>query len=586
MAEMWIWNSMATRKRTPSDGFLENGLAILKGHLEARDHVIRIFDWHKNDFYNRSCPRVLLSLNRLSTRFIFWLSGKNKTLARIYFPIFNIIQELVSAVRGRRMKRRLVLFAREIVKNKIKIFGVKIWYGEAFVWANILAGYIKKLDPSILVIGGGFHATLYEDDFLRNSVFDIGVAAEGERPLEIILDVVQKNEADWNKDKVLADIISQVKEGKLKNVVYREFEKVAVSERYVTDLTNKSLPVFDKESLYGKIMIHVLLDSLGCPWGKCNFCVHSHFYPQFMARPVNDIIREIEFMIKQGVGFFKFAGSETPPAFGVKIAGAVLEKGLKIKYSICCRAINGISESKEKYASVVRDFETMLKAGLCAVFMGGESGNDIINEQVMNKGVKRKDIIVSAEAFRRAQQNTGIHAHLSLALIYPTPLVPGVTMEEVFEDNIKLVRGMNPDSVIVSPCTPFKHSKWYNERALFHMNVPADFIERMMKYEYVLYKPTSLWPPLGELFVMGLNFRQALDECGRMRKAVEDIGVPADLTDELFLMIESSGYKGKEGLSKFKKDTSIDLVSSDYRNIEAITKKTNIASRKLAESNR
>ncbi len=296
MAEMWIWNSMATRKRAPSDGFLENGLAVIKEHLETKGHVIRVFDWHKTEFYNRLCPRILLSLNRLSTRFIFWLGGKNKILAKSYFPVFNLTQELISVVRGMRMKRFLLSFAQEIVKNKIKIFGIKVWYGEAFTWSNTLAGYIKKIDPSVLLIAGGFHATLYEDDLLRNSVFDIGVVAEGERPLEIILAIADKYGANWDKDKLLTDLTAQVKDEKLKNIIYREQGKVMISDRYVPDIANKSLPKFDKTGMDGKIMIHVLLDSLGCPWGKCNFCVHWHFYPQFMARPVNDIIREIEFI--------------------------------------------------------------------------------------------------------------------------------------------------------------------------------------------------------------------------------------------------------------------------------------------------
>jgi radical SAM superfamily enzyme YgiQ (UPF0313 family) len=582
---MWVWNSIATRKRSPSDGFLENGLAVLKGYLEERGHDIRVVDWQKNDFYNKLCPRWLLFLNRLSTVFVFWLGGKGKIYAKFYFPLFNALQEAVTLVRNARIERYLRRFGDEALKSGIKVFGSKIWYGEAFLWADWLAGYIKKKNPSILLIAGGFHTTLYEEDFLKNSVFDLAVISEGEKPMDIILGIVDKNITDWNKKKVLGEIEGKINSGELKNMAYREGAAIKVTPRYTPEMENKAFPKYERENIEGKLKIHVLLDSLGCPWGRCNFCVHSHFYPRFHPRPVENIVSEMGYMVQKGIGLFRFAGSETPPAFGVRIAKAILEKGLKVKYSIGCRPISKISESEEKYNAVVKDYETMLKAGLRAIFMGGETGNDIINEKVMNKGVNKDDIIKTAKAFREAQRNTGIRAYLSLALIYPSPLTDGISMEMVYNDNLKLIEKVAPDSVIVSPAMPFKHSVWNKNAQRFEFDISQDFVERLMRYEYVLYKPPSLWPRLSGIRMRGIGFKKMLEECGHLRNTVEVKGIPVDLTDEYFLMIEAADYAGKEALRQFKKETSIDLVSSDYRNIEKITEKTNILSQKLAESN-
>ena len=96
-----------------------------------------------------------------------------------------------------------------------------------------------------------------------------------------------------------------------------------------------------------------------------------------------------------------------------------------------------------------------------------------------------------------------------------------------------------------------------------------------MRYEYVLYKPPSLWPDLGNIKMQGLSFRKAVEECTRLRSAIEKRGIPTDLTNELLLIADLAGYSGKEGLERFKKETSIDLVSSDYRNISKITKEVN-----------
>ncbi len=585
MAKMWIWNSMATRKRSPSDGFLENGLALLKGYLEERGHAIKVIDWQKNKFYDGLCPAWLRSLNRISTIFMFWLEKKGTLYAKLYFFVFHLLQELVSVVRKHRMKIALRELGDKIIKSGIKIFGVKVWYGEAFLWADWLANYIKKKDSSIVLVAGGFHVTLYEDDLLKNSVFDLGVVSEGERALEILLDIVDKNEAVWDKNRVLNDIKEKIEAAELKNMVYRDKGAIKVSPRYTPNMAQKSLPKFEEDSIDGKLKIHVLLDSLGCPWGKCNFCVHSHFYPRFYPRPVEDIVNEMEYMIKKGIGLFRFAGSETPPSFGVRIAQAILNKGLKVKYSIGCRAVRGIGASEDIFRSTVGHFEVMLTSGLLAVFMGGESGNDTINEKVMRKGVARQDIIKTAQAFKEARDRTGVRAYWCLALIYPTPLVEGISMDTVFKDDLKLIEDAIPDSVVVSPCTPFKQTAWYRKPEDFGFCIPSDFIGRMMKYEYVLYKPPSLWPSLGEISIAGLSFKEFLGECGRLRKAAEGKGIPSDLTDEYFLMVGGGGYSGKKGLERFKKDTSIDLVSSDYRNIKKITELTNTYSQEIAKSN-
>jgi radical SAM superfamily enzyme YgiQ (UPF0313 family) len=214
--------------------------------------------------------------------------------------------------------------------------------------------------------------------------------------------------AGWNKERALEAIRNKAASGELRNIVYREGGIIKVTERYAIEMDKKVFPKYDRESLDGKLRVHVLLDSLGCPWGKCNFCVHWHFYPKFSPRSVSDILNEMEVMLKNGVALFRFAGSETPPAFGVKIAQGIIDKGLKLKYSIGCRAVKGISKTKEMYDQVVKEYELMLRSGLIAIFMGGEAANDEINEKVMNKGVLRDDIIATIKAFKEARKNTAV----------------------------------------------------------------------------------------------------------------------------------------------------------------------------------
>jgi hypothetical protein len=102
-----------------------------------------------------------------------------------------------------------------------------------------------------------------------------------------------------------------------------------------------------------------------------------------------------------------------------------------------------------------------------------------------------------------------------------------------------------------------------------------------MEYEYVVYKPPTMWPKLN-IALQGRNFVQVLNECLRFRKTVEKMNIPTDLSDEHFLMLRSAGFNGADGAQRFKKETLLDIVSCDYRRLMEISKKMNIATRRIA----
>ena len=45
MADLILWNSIADRMRSPSDTFLENGLALLASSLDKQGYSVDIEDW-------------------------------------------------------------------------------------------------------------------------------------------------------------------------------------------------------------------------------------------------------------------------------------------------------------------------------------------------------------------------------------------------------------------------------------------------------------------------------------------------------------------------------------------------------------
>jgi len=61
------------------------------------------------------------------------------------------------------------------------------------------------------------------------------------------------------------------------------------------------------------------------------------------------------------------------------------------------------------------------------------------------------------------------------------------------------------------------------------------------------------------------------------------MGIPTDLSDEHFLMLRAAGYEGLDGAKAFKRETLLDIISCDYRQVGEISRKINADSMRLAQ---
>lgn len=580
MAHLILWNSVAKRRRSLSDTFYDNGLATLKGYLEDRGHSVEVIDWARDDFYaSLSVPFLARWIRSIYSLMIV---SRNNLAKNCLGVISLYLQEILNAIQEKRIKKQLKLLAGQLKNDQARILGVKLWYGEAFTNAKHLVKIVKRISPETITIAGGYHVTLYEERLLENSGFDLGVVCEGEFTLEKILAILDARKGAWDKNKVLGEIAAAAQRGELENLLYREGGKISKTKRReITGPSLKSIPVYTLNE--NKVLIHVMVESLGCDWGKCLFCVHPYFYSSYSLRGPDEVVKEIEAMLKIGIGVFRFAGSDTPPHFGAKIARKIKEKNLKVVFGIGSRAIKG---ARQQMNSLVNAYTMLIESGLRAVFMGGETGNDIINQEVMNKGVFFEDIVATIQALREAEQKAGAKVFLSLAFIYPTPLLGKVTLAQVKEDNLRLLKETLPDSVMITPPGPFLHTEWYDEKDKFGFKVDRHIISQAMEYEYVLYKPPRLWPKLG-ISLEGKPFKELLEECNEFRNIVEkELNIPTDLSDEHFLMFYSAGIRKKEEVLKAKEETMLDIVSCDYSLTRAIAGKVNEFSLSLSRENK
>lgn len=575
MGRILLWNSVATRRRSAGDTFLDNGLGRLKAHLEHEGHEALLEDWSTDQFYSTLALSALARSLRYLYRVLLPRSGEARSpfWVKLLGAGAILLQWIQSLVQRQRMKARLNFLARRVAQQRITTVGIKLWYGEAFSWAKKLAGILHEIAPETIIVAGGYHATLYEEDILRFSPFDIAVTGEGEYPLCEILTVIDSMTGRPKKE-----ILSKIAARHIENTLCRNRRNIEKTPKRAVMLEQRAIPFYGETP--GKVRLHVIVESVGCAWGKCNFCVHPHFYNQYSPRPIEQLVHEMKVMVDQGVGIFRFAGSDTAPAFGARIGQAILDAGLRVIYGMGSRAVPNCSEPRI-YQKTVEHYETMIRSGLRSVFMGGETGHDRINREVMNKGITRNDLVATSHAIREAERTVDQKLDIALAFIYPVPLVEGVTQDEVFDKNLELIAEFKPDSVIASPPAPFKQCQWYSEKERFGFEIDESIIPHFMEYEYVVYKPPTMWPKLN-IALQGRNFVQVLNECLRFRKTVEKMNIPTDLSDEHFLMLRSAGFNGADGAQRFKKETLLDIVSCDYRRLMEISKKMNIATRRIA----
>lgn len=563
--ELLLVNSYAPRQRIASDAALENGLAIIRTFLEQKGYAIEVIDDQRVTAMTNGVPKWCLVLLRYMVNLQMKFYNRNhKSLWMIIMLLTWPLQALSLYYRRQYMNKRIEEIIHMIKEQNVAFLGIKVWYGDAFTWSKLLAAKVREACPDTIIIAGGPQVKVYGEHIMTDGAFDIAIMGPGEEALEKMLMLRRKVQ---DKKEFLARFHSEVSASKL--------VRMGV---YATDWAEQkkvfATPRYRPADLQGKILFHTLVDGFGCSWNQCNFCSHTRQADNYQPRSVKEIVDEIEFMTQQGISFFRFSSSETPFQHGRRIAEEILKRNLNINFSMFARAAKVTPALYEAY-------NLMIKAGLRAVFMGGETGHDLINEKVMNKGIRSKDVVDTINCIKLAASDTGYSCRVGLSLIYPCPVTDGVTLNEVFREDIRLIQEANPDTVIVNPPVIFPETKWMEKSAEFGFIAEPNFVSNFMKYEYSIYKPMELWEELG-YSLQGMSGDELLKKTGQLRKEVVKLGIPTDISDEYLMMTEAVGYRSRIDLLQFKSRSLQDIMSGSTDYMEKLIDKINQKSRQMA----
>lgn len=565
--DLLLVNSFAPRQRIASDAALENSLALIRTYLTERNFTVDIIDEQRITGVENGVPKYLLRLLRQICK----LQLESHTREFNYLTLFLLnssrpLHTLTQCLRQKYMEKLIDKIVDKIKEQNIPIVGIKVWYGASFKWSALLADKIKENCPETIVIAGGPQVKVYAEHVLNNQNFDLAIMGPGEEVLETLLRFKKSVQ-------VKADFLELIKQefGSTPLIRAREFSD---TKELSPNLT--IVPKYTQKDLDNKILFHTLVDGIGCTWNKCNFCSHTR-QQRYIPRPLQEIKREFLGMTGQGVGFFRFSSSETPVQHGKAVAQMILENNLKLRYSMFVRPGRVSPATFDAYY-------LMIKSGLRAVFMGGETGDDQVNEKIMNKGVTRADIINTIQCIKEAALKAKLSCRVGLSMIYPCPTLPEVSLTDIYAANLQLVKDAQPDSVLVNPPGIFPGTVWFDNPSSFGFDFAETYVQDRMAYEYSIYQPAKFWPKL-DYQLNGQDSLTLLAEAGRLSNTIEAMGIPVNISDELLMMLDAIGYHSNLELLKFKKNSLIDIMSGNAKYLKEVAAKINKQSRILAASN-
>jgi radical SAM superfamily enzyme YgiQ (UPF0313 family) len=411
-----------------------------------------------------------------------------------------------------------------IVHHKIKEYkpdfvGFKLWTGDGFYGSVQIAETIKRMFPSLPIIAGGPHVDVFQKLIIeQNGVFDVLTYAEGEETIVKLAECL-KGGYEFNG---------------IPNLIYKGNGAVKSTDpKWVEKLDDLPYPDYDEgvyPSMGGnqKIKIITVDESRGC-FCCCYFCPHpKKSGTRLRMKTPERFVKEIErLMNAHSFTAFRYAGSATPTLFAQKIADMIVDKGLSVDYSMFGNIL--ISRGER--------FDTLKNSGCRAIFFGLESGS----EEILKAGIGKRFKVSEARMVLRDCKRSGIFTITSI--IFPSPFENEATRNETVE----LLKEVRPDSVIVTFPVLTPTTAWAEDPGRFGFRVTDEhWIENTMDYKIKWLFPPRFWQAL-PYTLNDRKFREYTRMTSDFTHALRREGFLVGMSDELLLMADRAGFKGREG---------------------------------------
>ncbi len=289
----------------------------------------------------------------------------------------------------------------EIQRRKPGIVGIANPFTCQVEHAIKVADIVKEIDPSILTVVGGPHVTVVPVEFLQEAKnVDIAVIGEGEYTM---LDIARFFEGS----KKISDV---------QGIAFRKNEKVVLNSRrpFIKDLDELPYPAYhlvDMEQYLSPKKVEYrsfqdralsMITSRGCPF-NCNFCsVNLHMGKMFRAHSVDYVVDHLEHVVnKYRVKTIYFEDDNL--TLDLKRFEAICDKIIEKDIKFGWETPNGV---RADYLNL-NLLKKMKRSGCQSVFVGIESGDQYVLDNIIDKSLNLKDVIKFAENCKKIGLKTG-----------------------------------------------------------------------------------------------------------------------------------------------------------------------------------
>lgn len=290
------------------------------------------------------------------------------------------------------------------MSDKILYVGMSVMVTQ-IPFALAMSRVIKEINPSIPVVWGGPHPTLYPDETLADdhvdivvinegshTALDIAKALNGELPLASVCGIGYK---DFNKTEHFTPP-SPLEN--IEDLPFFDFSLINV-ENY---LNPQAVSVYQREFPHYKndLRIMPILTGLGCPY-KCQFCINVILKRKYRFRSAESIVDEIKYLQnKYMANTFLFLDEDffISKRRLMELISLCEANQLHFNFRAWCR----VDHFKESYLNLGL-LRRMSNIGHISLVMGGESANQ---ETLTNlqKGITPEQIIHSLQVITKSSE--------------------------------------------------------------------------------------------------------------------------------------------------------------------------------------
>jgi len=322
-------------------------------------------------------------------------------------------------------------------------FGITCMSGFPIKDSLRMAGLVRKKNPNIPLVWGGFHPNLWEDT-IKHPLVDIIVRGQGE---ETVVELTKALEKGASLNKILG--ITFKKNGKI-------IKNPSRPVRDINELPPIDYEIVDDIKKYIKSDVNTrtldYLSSRYCPH-SCSFCCMANLFGRkWFAYSAKRVVNEIGYLVKRyklnGIRFMDdnfFVDAERVE----KICDGFIKHGIKIKWQANAR-LDYIARYSDELLLKIS------KAGFDEFCFGIESGNPEVLKK-LKKELTVDQIFTAIEKLKRLNLKGG--ASLMMGLPYDTPNELSEMMD--FLDRIHKI---NPDfKLFVFIYSPDPKTELYKE---------------------------------------------------------------------------------------------------------------------------